>query len=105
MRKKWIWKLAILILLAGSITVFALTQQNVSTTMSDETEQPTATTNSCCGPATVSKTTTGSIGGCCGSTPQKVQRSATSQQATRPVVPIARKTGPQTARGCGCGSR
>ena len=29
MKKKWIWGLVVLILLVGSITVFALTQRNV----------------------------------------------------------------------------
>ena len=101
MKKKWIWGLAVLILLVGSITVFALTQRNVLSA-SDEVKQPTT---SCCGPATATKTTSTPIGSCCGPTPQKVQRSANSQQASRSDIPIARKIEPRTTRGCGCGSR
>ena len=101
MKKKWIWGLAVLILLVGSITVFALTQRNVLSA-SDEVKQPTT---SCCGPATVSKTAPVSIGSCCGPTSQKVQRPVNSQQLIRPEGPIARKIEPRTTRGCGCGSR
>ena len=101
MKKKWIWGLAVLILLVGSITVFALTQRNVLSA-SDEVKQPTT---SCCGPATVSKTTPVSIGSCCGPTSQKVQRPVNSQQLARPEGPIARKIESRTTRGCGCGSR